>query len=92
MTFTLRTKILFPAAGVILVVVFASLAIINYVVRRQVLSNVAKDLARARHVFDELQERQIELLVERGLLVAEAPYLKAAVETDDAGTVQRVAE
>jgi signal transduction histidine kinase len=92
MTFTLRTKILFPAAGVILVVVFASLAIINYVVRRQVLSNVAKDLARARQVFDELQERQIELLVERGLLVAETPYLKAAVETDDAGTVRRVAE
>jgi len=92
MSFKLRTKILFPAAGVIVVVVFASLAIINYIVRRQVLSNVSRDLTRARQVFDELQQRQLELLVERGLLVAEAPYLKAAVETGDASTVQGVAE
>ena len=92
MSFKLRTKILFPAAGVIVVVVFASLAVINNVVRRQVLSNVSRDLTRARQVFDELQQRQLELLVERGLLVAETPYLKAAVETGDAGTVQGVAE
>jgi len=92
MSFKLRTKILFPAAGVIVVVVFASLALINYIVRRQVFSNVSRDLTRARQVFDELQQRQLELLVERGLLVAETPYLKAAVETGDAQTVQGVAE
>ncbi len=92
MSFKLRTKILFPAAGVIVVVVFASLAVINYIVRRQVFSNVSRDLTRARQVFDELQQQQLELLVERGLLVAETPHLKAAVETGDASTVQGVAE
>ncbi len=92
LTFKLRTKILFPAAGVILVVVFASLAIINYLVRRQVLNTMSQDLARGRQVFHELQERQLELLAERSLVVAETPYLKAAVETGDARTVQGVAE
>jgi len=92
MSFKLRTKILFPAAGVIVVVVFASLAVINYIVRRQVFSNVSRDLTRARQVFDELQQRQLELLVERGFLVAETPYLKAAVETGDSNTIQGVAK
>ena len=88
----LRAKILFPAAGMILVVVLVSLAIINNVVRRQVYDSVSLDLQRARHVFDELQQKQLELVIERSLVVADAPYLKAAVETGDPGTVQSVAE
>jgi signal transduction histidine kinase len=89
---SLRARILFPVAGMILLVVLASLAVINFAVRRQVFATVATDLSRSRRVFDELQQRRLELLIERSLVVAHAPYLKAAVETGDSSTVQPVAE
>ncbi len=92
MTLNLRAKILLSVIAMILVVVLAALALINHLVRRQVFASVSSDLVRAREIADELQKRELELLLERSLVVAEAPYLKAAVETGDAATVQQVAE
>jgi len=88
----LRTKILVPVAGLILLVVVASLAIVNYVVRRQVIANVSTDLERAQQVFDRSRQRQLRVLIERARIIAETPYLKAAVETTDPSTVQGISD
>lgn len=88
--FNLRIKVLIPVAVMILASIFGALIIVNQVVRRQVLASVAGNLNTSRRLFQELQGREWQLLLERGLLASTAPQLKAAVDTGDSTTVQHV--
>ncbi len=88
----LRIKVLFPVTLMILMAMIVALVIVNHVVRRQVLQGVANELHRSKRVFEELVKREREVLLDRGWVVAEAPHLKAAVDTGDPTTVQRVLE
>ena len=75
----------------ILAVILVALAVVNQVVRRQVLANISHDLQTSRRVFHELQGHELDLLTEKSWVIAQAPHLKAAVDTGDSTTVQRVA-
>ncbi|NIV98368.1 HAMP domain-containing protein [Candidatus Saccharibacteria bacterium] len=88
----LRIKVLIPVTVMILAAFTAALITLNHVVRRQVLAGVSMELERARRIFQELQEKEWELLLERGWVTAAAPHLKAAVDTGDSTTVQHVAD
>lgn len=88
---SLRTKVLIPVAIMILAVILVALAVVNQVVRRQVLANISHDLQTSRRVFHELQGHELDLLTEKSWVIAQAPHLKAAVDTGDSTTVQRVA-
>lgn len=88
----LRTKVLIPVTLMILAAITAALIIVNHAVRRQVLAAVSNELEKSTVMFLELQERESELLLERGWVTAEAPHLKAAVDTGDSTTVQHVAD
>lgn len=92
MKFGLRNKVLFPVAVMILAVIFLALMVVNNVVRRQVLGSVSDDLKKSRRVFEELEAKERELLFERAWVTAEAPHLKAAVDTRDSTTIQQVAD
>ncbi|RMD96410.1 MAG: HAMP domain-containing protein, partial [Calditrichaeota bacterium] len=85
---TLRSKVLVPVTMVVALTMGMALLIVNHVVRRQVHQNVSEELAQKIRVFDSLQRSQLELLAERTQLIANTPYLKAAMETGHAETVQ----
>ncbi len=87
----LRTKVLIPVAVMILSVIVVALVVVNQVVRQQVLQTVSHELRKSVRIFHELQQREWDLLVERSWVIAEAPHLKAAVDTGDSTTVQHVA-
>ncbi len=75
----------------VLTVIVAALFVVNQRVRRQVFAAVSQELFRSAKVFAELQSKELDLLAERSWVIAEAPHLKAAVDTGDSTTVQRVA-
>ncbi len=87
---SLRIKVLIPVTGMILAAILGALLIVNQVVRNQVMVSVSQDLQKSIEVFEELQTKEMELLAERAWVTAEAPHLKAAVDTGDSTTVQHV--
>lgn len=91
-TLSLRIKVLIPVTAMIVTAILIALVIVNQVVRRQVLVSVSSNLENSMRVFQELQEKEWELLFERGWVTAEAPHLKAALDTGDSTTVQHVAD
>ena len=86
----LRIKVLIPVTGMILAAILGALFIVNQVVRDQVMVSVSQDLQKSIEVFEELQTKEMELLAQRAWVTAEAPHLKAAVDTGDSTTVQHV--
>jgi len=74
-----------------LTAIIVALIIVNQVVRKQVFESVSTDMEKSRMVFKEIQKRDWQLLRERSWVAAEAPHLKAAVDTEDSTTVQGVA-
>ncbi|MFQ5605651.1 MAG: ATP-binding protein [bacterium] len=89
--FNLRIKVLIPATILNLSIIAAALFIINHVVRQQVKKSVANDLVQSKRILQELEYSEMQHLLERSQILAETPYLKAAVDTDDSSTVQEVA-
>ncbi len=89
---SLKIKVVIPVTVMILAVILAALIIVNQVVHRQVLASVSSELDKSRRLFTELQGREWQLLLERAQVTSQAPHLKAAVDTGDSTTVQRVAE
>lgn len=89
---TLRLKVLVPFVLMILGVIVASLYVVNQVVRKRVVLRVSAELQRSKQIFHALQKADSDLLLERSLVAAEAPYLKAAVDTGDSTTVRGVTE
>lgn len=71
---SLRTKVLIPVAIMILAVILVALAVVNQVVRRQVLANISHDLQTSRRVFHELQGHELDLLTEKSWVIAQAPH------------------
>jgi len=88
----LKTKVLLPVAIMVLVVIVGALFVVNQVVRRQVFVMVSQELHRSVKVFEEFQAKELNLLRERSWVISEVPQLKAAVDTGDSTTVQRVAD
>ena len=88
----LRSKVLLPVITIIVLTMGAALLIVNQVVRREVHRTISEELQHKIRIFDSLQRSQFELLVERTLVVANTPYLKAAMETGHPETVQRQAD
>lgn len=89
---SLKIKVIIPVTVMILAVILTALIVVNQVVHRQVLASVSSELDKSRRIFTELQGRERQLLLERALVTSQAPHLKAAVDTGDSTTVQRVAE
>jgi len=89
---SLKTKVLLPVAIMVLVVIVGALFVVNQVVRRQVFAMVSQELRRSVKVFEEMQDKELNLLRERSWVISEVPQLKAAVDTGDSTTVQRVSD
>jgi len=87
---SLQFKVVVPVTVMIVLAIAGALAVVNGVVRNQVWRRVSSDLDKSRLVFKELQQRDWQLLRERSWVTAQAPHLKAAVDTGDSTTVQRV--
>lgn len=87
---SLKFKVVIPVTVMILSAILVALMVVNQVVRTQVLQSVTADLDKSRLVFKEVQKRDWQLLRERSWVTAETPHLKAAVDTGDSTTVQRV--
>jgi signal transduction histidine kinase len=89
---SLKTKVVLPVTLLVVVAMLLALVIVNYVVRNQVKNQIGQDIKSARLLFSELENMQTEILVDRGLVAINAPHLKAAMDTGDSTTVQKVAD
>lgn len=85
----LRRKVLLPVAAMIILSMGLALLVVNKVVHTQVQRVVADDLLQKLRAFNSLQRGRMELLAQRVMIVAETPYLRAAIETRHPETIQR---
>lgn len=68
----------------------AALLVVRKVVREQVLQEVSTSLEQKLRTCDSLLRIRLEQLARTALIVAETPYLTAAIETNHPETVQAV--
>jgi adenylate cyclase len=92
MVLSLRAKILCFGAGLVLVLLAASLVVLNVIVTRQIRRTAEADLQRTRAAFEAIRaQRDRQLLAASRLLSADYAF-RSVVATYDPATVQSAAQ
>jgi len=85
---SLRNRIFVTSALLAVLSISVAIYLVNVRVTRELEQQLQREIVAIRRLVDQLRDTQAQLLTMRARLVADAPQLKAAVDTDDPPTVQ----
>jgi signal transduction histidine kinase len=84
----MRTTLLVSLVSVSFGVAALSLAIVHSILKKQIHSQIAADLAHSIMTFQNLQSQRRAMLERESALVADLPVLKSLMTTEDAATIR----
>lgn len=84
---SIRWKLLGGFTGLILLVLLAVLFTVSWILENRIRKNISANFQASGKIFEQLQDVRFRQLRQAATLVAEMPYIKAAISTEDVTTV-----
>ena len=85
--FPIRWKLLAGFVGLALIVLLVVLFAVSQILDNRIREDISANFQEAGNIFEQLQDVRFRQLRQTATLVAEMPYMKAAINTGDPNTV-----
>lgn len=84
---SIRWKLLSGFAGLTLLVLLVVLFTVSQILDNRIRENIHTNFQEAGKIFEQLQDTRYRQLHQTAILVADIPYMKAAISTGDVNTI-----